>query len=216
MRNAQILRGSDRIKIILEAARSGELQDIKRIVEGRDQPIVEGQVRTRPSSNCCDIRGKTPLIYATAFGNNDIVEYLLAMPDVDVNAVDDTKTTPLHHASKRASKRREEENDRVQAEIILMLIQAGASLEARDNNGCTPVMFAVAHGDHATADVFIAAGVNINTQDDEGQTPLDYAQHFGHTEMTSTLRRAGAQKLRRPMTAGVLKKLQMPMTAPRP
>merc|ERR1712151_1241438 len=99
----------------------------------------------RPNLNCSDIRGKTPLIYAAAFGHKEVVEFLVQYPEVDVNAMDDTQKSAMHHASKRARKNRDTPNDSVQAEIVELLIKQKAYLEARDHNGCTALMFAVAN-----------------------------------------------------------------------
>merc|ERR1719336_1131279 len=88
------------------------------------------KVSIRPNLNASDIRGKTALIYASAFGNKDIVEYLLSRArEIDVNAVDDTQKSALHHASKRARTRRDGAFDEIQAGIVSLLLQSGAYME---------------------------------------------------------------------------------------
>eukprot|EP00928_Gymnodinium_smaydae_P027335 TRINITY_DN21177_c0_g1_i2.p1 TRINITY_DN21177_c0_g1~~TRINITY_DN21177_c0_g1_i2.p1 ORF type:complete len:1189 (+),score=375.48 TRINITY_DN21177_c0_g1_i2:67-3633(+) len=181
---------SSKVKVLLEAARAGDLDAIKQVAEPRASMMSRFQAR--PTLNCSDIRGKTPLIYAAAFGNKAVVEYLLSKSEVDINAMDDTQKSAMHHASKRARKRREGAYDTVQAEIVHMLIQAKASIEARDHNGCTALMFAVANGDEGVAQVLLKAGANMNVRDFEGHTPLDYAANFGHTTLVTILRNAGA------------------------
>eukprot|EP00929_Paragymnodinium_shiwhaense_P115933 TRINITY_DN8509_c0_g4_i1.p1 TRINITY_DN8509_c0_g4~~TRINITY_DN8509_c0_g4_i1.p1 ORF type:complete len:1229 (+),score=336.65 TRINITY_DN8509_c0_g4_i1:129-3689(+) len=181
---------SSKIKQILEASRSGELDTISKIVEGRVSMMSRFQ--SRPNLNCSDIRGKTPLIYAAAFGNKQVVEYLLSKSEVEVNAMDDTQKSAMHHASKRARKCRDG-SDMVQAEIVAMLIKSKSYLEARDHNGCTALMFAVANGDDAVTNTLLAANANVNVKDFEGHTPLDYATNFGHTDLVQVLRTHGAR-----------------------
>merc|ERR1712217_408232 len=176
-------------KKLLEAARSGDLTGLRKIAENKGSLMDKGlgMLRSKPPLNSSDIRGKTALIYAATFGHRTIVEYLLSKPpkDVDVNAVDDTKKTALHHAVKRRGY--------AQSEIVDLLLQKRALLEAQDHNGCTPLMFAVANGDEAVTRGLLKALANVNAKDVEGNGPLDYAVNFGQSLMAQLLRDAGAE-----------------------
>lgn len=183
---------SSKIKNLLEAARAGDVHAIRRVVEGSGLMSRIG-VSNRPSLNVSDVRGKTALIYAAAFGNRDVVKYLLELSsEVDVNYVDDTKKSALHHASKRARRIEGAAADMSQADIVRMLIEAGSLIEARDHNGCTALMFAVANGEHGVAKALVEASANVNVRDFEGHTPLDYASNLGHPELANFLRSEGA------------------------
>merc|ERR1712217_716571 len=144
--------------------------------------------------NSSDIRGKTPLIYASAFGKKVCVEFLLRTPEVDVNALDDTQKSALHHAAKRMRSSAEEleENRANASDIVSMLLNAGAYIEARDHNGCTALMFAVANGDESVAATLVMSRANVNVKDFEGHMPLDYAMNFGHENLAQLLKDAGA------------------------
>merc|ERR1711957_317483 len=74
-----------------------------------------------------------------------------------------------------------------------MLLQSGANLEARDQNGCTPLMFSVANGDEAVTRSLLVSQANVSVKDFEGQMPLDYALNFGHERLVKMLRSAGGQ-----------------------
>merc|ERR1712228_506960 len=78
-------------------------------------------------------------------------------------------------------------------EIVSMLIDAGAYLEARDHNGCTPLMFAVANGHELVVKRLIQDQANLNVKDFEGHTCLDYAKNFGHDDLYQMLKKSGAQ-----------------------
>jgi len=173
------------LKALLEAGRSGDVEQVRKLVEG--EPRNSG---LHVNLNSSDIRGRTTLIYAAAFGNRGIVDYLLTQPGVDVNALDDTQKSALHHASKRI---RNETDEAAQAEIVELLVAAGAYVEARDHNGCTALMFAVANGDDAATRTLLEAQANINVKDYEGHTPLDYAVNFGHEEVAVLLKSHGAE-----------------------
>lgn len=183
---------STKMKELLEAARSGNLAVIQKIAEHKGTGVMS-KFSGRPNLNCSDIRGKTALIYAAGFGNREVVEYLLTKTrDVDVNALDDTQKNALHHASKRAKNRRSPEFDVAQIDIISMLLHAGIFLEARDHNGCTALMFAVANGNEAAVGKLIAAHANVHVKDFEGHTPIDYARNFRHDGVAKLLLSAGA------------------------
>jgi len=94
---------SSKLKTLLEAARDGDVEAVKNVIEGTTGFM--GKLSAKPNLNASDIRGKTALIYSSAFGNKKIVDYLLSKKhEVDVNIVDDTQKSALHHATKRAKR----------------------------------------------------------------------------------------------------------------
>ena len=76
------------------------------------------------------------LFRATREGNTDMVRSLLAAPGVDVNATDETGSTPLLEAARYGHD-----------DICHLLIAAGANLKAKDRNGKTALQLAI-QGDH--------------------------------------------------------------------
>lgn len=184
--------GHAKIRTLLESARDGDLDAMKRCVEGASGLV--GKLSGKPSLNSSDVRGRTALIYASAFGHKEIVDYLLSKKhEVDVNIVDDTQKTALHHASKRARKIRGKLRDITQVAIVSALVYNGAHVEAVDHHGCTPLMFAVGNNDETLAKVLLDAGANVNSRDCEGHTPLDYAKHFGYHKLLGMLIAFGAE-----------------------
>merc|ERR1711988_514897 len=112
--------------------------------------------------------------------------------EIEVNAVDDTDKTALHHAARRASLQSEDENK--QADIITALIHSKAYIEARDHNGCTALMFAVANGNEGITRRLVLAQANVNTADYENHSCLSYAKQFGQSKIAQLLKRAGAKE----------------------
>eukprot|EP00439_Symbiodinium_sp_Y106_P076786 s2706_g15.t2 len=176
---------------LLELARSGDLEAFKAIAEagvlepGTDRSALSPVSPTRHTKtliNRSDIRGRTALMYASAIGSRDIVDYLLGKGEVYVNAVDDTQKTALHHAVKSSK-----------AEISRLLLRAGAMIDARDHNGCTALMLAAGTGDVDGVQVLLEKGANANARDYLGNSALSYAQDFNHQEVMDKLIQAGAE-----------------------
>eukprot|EP00435_Cladocopium_sp_Y103_P044222 s316_g12.t1 len=169
---------------LLNSARSGDFQKFKEIAEavareGDDSPMSPSRRRDSPL-DCCDVRGRTPLIYAAAFGSVSIVEFLLNKDEVYVNAMDDTQKTALHHAARHS-----------QAEILRLLLNAGAMSEARDHNGCTALMFCAGTGNVAGLKVLLEKHANPCVEDYQGNSALSYAKDLNQQEIVEKLMAAG-------------------------
>jgi type II secretory pathway predicted ATPase ExeA len=75
---------------------------------------------------------------------------------------------------------------------VQALLVGGASPEARDPAGFTPLMLAVIHGHPAIVDSLIAGGGRVNVQNGAGLTPLMLAAINNHSAMLRTLIDRGA------------------------
>merc|ERR1719265_1345747 len=181
---------SDKIKDTLEAARSGGLEAIAAVAI----PKSPAKVVPKPFNylNSSDIRGKTPLIYAAAAGHLAVVDYLVARDDVDVHAVDDTQKNALHYASRRAGPSPTGQEG-AQVEIVSKLLSVGMFIDARDHNGCTPLMFAAGGGNIDVAQLLLDSHACVNKKDFEGNSPLDYANNFYNRELARLLKEYGAE-----------------------
>jgi hypothetical protein len=76
------------------------------------------------------------------------------------------------------------------------LIDAGADLNARDDNGWTPLMVAARSETPEIVTLLIEAGADVNAMNDNGYTPLWFANPgFGSTpEIIKILKAAGAKE----------------------
>jgi ankyrin repeat protein len=84
------------------------------------------------------------------------------------------------------------------AEIVRVLIAAGAPVDHVNNLGWTALMESIvlgnggkAHSD--TLDALVKAGANLNIADRQGVTPLGQAKSRGYGEMVKILEAAGAR-----------------------
>jgi ankyrin repeat protein len=100
---------------------------------------------------------------------------------VDVNAVQPDATTALHWAA-----------DRDAAEIVQLLIRAGANVKASNRYGATPLWLAALNGNAATIGMLLEAGADANAASEEGETALMVAARTGNVDAVDTLLARGA------------------------
>jgi hypothetical protein len=84
------------------------------------------------------------------------------------------------------------------AEVVRVLIEAGAPLDHVNNLGWTALMESIVLGDGGrrhleTLRALVAAGANVNIADRSGVTPLAHARGRGYKEMARILGEAGAR-----------------------
>lgn len=68
-------------------------------------------------------------------------------------------------------------------EIVRSLIQAGASVNAKNKDGNNALWFACFRDCYDSIDQLVKAGIDINNQNDNGATALMYAASAGKTAM---------------------------------
>ena len=101
----------------------------------------------------------------------------------DVNAINELGwRTPLMNAAGRNNN----------PEVLRVLIQAGANVNAKDNYGSTPLMYAALNDNSEVFKALIQAGANVNAKNDDGWTPLMLAAGDNSAEVVSVLIKGGA------------------------
>lgn len=155
-----------------EAAKTGDLQKVKALV-------AKGDVDAK------DDQGATALMWASAYGNGEIVEFLLSK-GADLNATTNDGTAALHVAVRYG------ENG-----VCKTLIRAGAGIDKRISgfHNRTPLHLAIFEGRTETAQLLIAEGANVNARDTSGMvpdTPLAMAAWKGQKGLVKLLQSKGA------------------------
>lgn len=110
--------------------------------------------------------GWTPLVTAVVGGTTDVVSWLLACDEVDVNRADATGATPLHHASRLG---------RVDV-IDALLERTDLDPVAQDDQGRTALIDGARHGRlDVVAALLRHPDPGVDLADVTGRTALDYA-----------------------------------------
>ena len=79
-------------------------------------------------------------------------------------------------------------------EIAELLIAEGADVNAKDDNGRTPLMDAARKGNKEIVELLIAEGADVNAWTADGGTPLDWANSYRRTETFDIIRKHGGKK----------------------
>jgi len=79
-------------------------------------------------------------------------------------------------------------------EQIKSLISGGADVNAKDNNGSTPLHYAVILANMDVIKLLISNGADVNAKDKEGRTPLSWAKDLENNELVDLLRKHGAKE----------------------
>ena len=114
-------------------------------------------------------------------GDAEVCFRLLMDADADLEAVDRLGNVPLWYAVKKKH------------ELALMLIEAGAAVDATNHYGCTPLHNAGRFGTEKTVTVLLRAGADVNARDQSGKTPLECAIMYRNYRVRPILLRAGAE-----------------------
>lgn len=120
--------------------------------------------------NAADSYRCTPLYWAAAGGSPTAVS-LLIDGGARVNpTANDMAVTPLHVALSLAVGGDAGKADR--AEVVRILLERGAAVNARDAGGAAPLHYAAQGGNVAATLLLLKHGANVNARDADGETAL--------------------------------------------
>lgn len=124
--------------------------------------------------------GDNALMIAATKGNKEAVSALLARK-VEVNR---PGWTALHYAAYAGSE-----------EVVRMLLDKGAALDARSPNNTTPIMMAAWGGHIMVVKQLLDQGADATLKNDVNMTAIDFARSVGRTDIADglayRLKRAG-------------------------
>lgn len=116
--------------------------------------------------------GDTALMIACYKGNKPAVEALLAK-GVEVNR---PGWTPLHYAAASGNN-----------EIVKLLLDKFAYIDAESPNKTTPIMMAARGGHIMTVKVLLDADADATLKNELGMSAIDFAEKFGHRDIVEGL-----------------------------
>jgi len=152
---------------IFEAAAVGDVPRVEELI-GEDASLAKA----------CAPDGFHPLGLAAFFRHPAVVELLLAR-GADVRAVSKNtlRVTALHSTVA----------DGGHAAVAKMLVRAGADVNARQQQGWTPLHGAADSDDRETVELLLGHGADPTAIHDGGKTALDIAREKGHAEVIEVL-----------------------------
>ena len=165
------------------------LQKAKRLpdeqLQAMEAQIIAGQEAAEKAQAAARLRENptNELLLAARAGN--LVRVIAAVDGgADVNAASDANGyTPLIWASSRGH-----------TEIVRLLLEAAATVDARANDGQTALMRASDYGYADVATYLVRAGADVNAQSNKGITALRLATLKGQSEIIELLQEAGAKE----------------------
>lgn len=129
-------------------------------------------------------KDESPLMMAALKGNLDAVKALLAR-DADVNK---TGWAPLHYAASAGSPQH--------VQIIALLLERHAYIDATSPNGTTPLMMAAHYGSSEAVQLLLDEGADPTLKNQLGLTAADFALRVNRTESAEKI--AAAIRRRQP------------------
>ena len=168
------------------------------------EPVAEASQPEPTAAEAPDIS----IHKAARVGHIEAVKQHLAA-GADVNAKDDDGYTPLDYAvpagkeetadllRKHGGISGAEDSIHVAAimgniEAVRQHLAAGADVNAKNQNGSTPLHLAPASGHKEIAELLIARGADVNAKNKYGVTPLHFAAGYGRKETVELLIAKGA------------------------
>ncbi len=133
------------------------------------QVLIEWPATKVESRNQAD---ESPLMMASLKGQVDIVRKLIAR-DADVNK---TGWAPLHYAATNGH-----------LEVMQLLLDNHAYIDAESPNKTTPLMMAASYGSTAGVKLLLDAGADPLLKNTQGLGAIDFAQRVGRTEVVELI-----------------------------
>ncbi len=167
------------------AACSGKPLSLEQAIDRENIPAIQAALARGESANAVDESGETPLMFASKNGQTRIVRLLLLYAQADPNVPSQSWQTPGETALMLACQHNH-------ADIVSLLLDAGADIEQTDNTGKTALMVASEGGHLEIVRQLLGARAKVDAQTQAGATALMLASRAGHVNVVETLLAAGA------------------------
>ena len=164
--------------------------------------VVQVFVRSpKIKPNALNAKGESPLMIAAIKGDIAVADQLIKK-GADVNK---TGWTPLHYAASGGN-----------ADIIKLLLEKNAYIDAESPNGTTPLMMASMYGSTAAVKLLLTDGADASLKNQLGATALNFAQDGSRPDAISLLTQVSGNKNAQPGQARSSASPQAGRTVPQP
>ena len=167
------------LRVLLRANRRAVGRALRQLSLEGDIDAVNKCLAARADVNSRSRGGTTPLLSAVyRDGNQAVVELLLAA-GADPNRADLSGTTPLIAAVRPG-----------QLPAVRVLVEHGATIDAHNRDGDTPLTNAAIWGAGDVVAFLLAAGADPSLPDGIGATAAGMARQHGYVEIAAAIDRA--------------------------
>ena len=199
----------------LAQAQATPVDDLVMAAEMNEPRAVIALLLKGVDPNLADSRGRTALFTAVREGSQRALDSLLVAPQLRIDAVNANGETPLMIAAIRGSlpavqalvKRGAAVNREGWTPlhyacsgpdngVAAFLIAQGADLNARSDNGTTPLMMAARYGSGDLVPLLLKAGAEPRAANEQELTAADFAARGGRDVMAKELRRVIQERQR--------------------
>uniref|UniRef100_A0A8C6GL92 Ankyrin repeat and SAM domain-containing protein 1A n=1 Tax=Mus spicilegus TaxID=10103 RepID=A0A8C6GL92_MUSSI len=158
---------------LLEAARTGHLPAVEKLLSGKRLSSGFGGGGGGSGSGGGSGGG------GLGSSSHPLSSLLSMWRGPNVNCVDSTGYTPLHHAALNGHR-----------DVVEVLLRNDALTNVADSKGCYPLHLAAWKGDAQIVRLLIQQGpshTRVNEQNNDNETALHCAAQYGHTEVVKAL-----------------------------
>ncbi|CAG8463409.1 7192_t:CDS:2 [Funneliformis mosseae] len=130
--------------------------------------------------------GKTPLMVAACENCPDVINYLVGLPNVNIDLQNNDGESALYQAASLGN-----------VEVVKIMMNANANVESCNRENITPLIIAAYNGHADVCSELIDHGhANVDFQDSSYKTALLLASYEGHVETAKVLLARGAKMCR--------------------
>lgn len=183
------------------AAHAGAYEDYVRSLDMDDVRTLEGLLQRGLDPNAVTPRGEPGLLFALRENSVRVAALLIAHPDIEVEARNASDESPLMMAALRghlglckALIARDADVNKPgwaplhyaatggHAEVITLLLEHSAYIDAESPNGTTPLMMAAMYGNAESVKVLLDAGADPAVRNALRLSALDFARRADRTD----------------------------------